>query len=425
MYFCYLIISLLQLYLSRRRFKKLVNPVSIYIVVWNAVAFLYELNLVYFNELTLFAWITIIIFQTIFFVTCSLGNNISIKQTKNIDFDRGVIFKTIIVLSVISAFGIIPNFINFVHRYSWNFMDNMNSIYIDRLTNSRGYELIPYVGSLAYMAVIFSGVYCRRYGFDKKLLIPISLSILDTLPGGGRSGIVLIFLFFTMPRVLFGTNFNTIPQKKSVSNRKKILGLVIAMILIILFWKMSSVRSRWINVNNYMSPQMVKMVSINPVFYKTYIYIVAPLVALSEYLKKMSFNFGINTFGFFINILNKFGFGLYYERYQTSLYTPLECNVATYIRELIQDFTFFGALIGVGLIGIIFGINYRNVRTKNSYFCETMSGILGTVVVMSFYMFYLRESIFWIIILLLPIVIKLMSFAQCLQKNKEVHNDNC
>ena len=413
MYICYLIVSLFQIFLAKLKYRKYINPISLYILLWNAVILLYEMRLVYLYDISIFCWVTVILFQTIYFGTCYLGDKFIISNGEYREFDKDIVWKMIIILSTISAMAIIPNFINFVHRYSFNFMDQMNSVYSDRLTNSRGYELIPYLGTFSYLAVVFSGIYYRRFGLEFKIIIPIALTILDTLPGGGRFGLVIIVLLFILPKALFPTNNKKVKRKKLKKRKNKVLVVGIILTLVILFWQMSSVRSRWITENQYMSPIMKKMVSINPVFYKSYTYIVEPFVALSEYLKDMTFNFGVNTFGFFINILNKLGLNLTYERYQSPLFTPLECNVATYIRELVQDFSYVGAILCIAFIGSMVGILYKTAKTKNSFFCEAMCAIWGCVIVMSFYMFFLRESIFWIMILSLPLVVKIMSFMQC------------
>ena len=408
MYICYFLISVFQLWIAKVKFKKFINPISIYICVWLIVVTLYESNLVYLNRLSVFAWITVILFQFVYFITCYVGSNYVFAKRKVYSFDKDILLNAIIVLSLISAFAILPNFYNFISTYSWSFMDKMNSVYNDRLAGTRGYELIPYLGTLSYLAVVFSGIYYRRYGMNKRLLIPMILALLDTLPGGGRFGLVLILFLFVMPRVLFPMQTESVVKKIGKKKKNRIIAVALIIVIVVLFVQMSSVRSRWITVNQYMSPTMVRLVSYNPVFYKTYTYIVEPLVALSEYLKDMTFNFGGNTFGFFISILNKFGFNLEYARYQEALYTPLECNVATYIRELIQDFTYLGAVFVVALIGFLMGMFYKMVIIKNDFYYEVMSAIMGTVIVMSFFMFFYRESIFWIMTILLPVVIFMM-----------------
>lgn len=405
MYFIYLVLSIGQFCVARIAYKKWVNPISTYLIIWNIMIFLYELRLVYFYDISFAAWLLVILFQLIFFTGCILGNRIVIVQKVDLDTssDRDALMHMILILSAISAVGLIPNFINFVRRYGMTFMDQMNVVYNDRLTGNQGYEMIPYIGTLSYLAVVAAGVYYRHFGFNRKLLIPTILMLLGTLPGGGRSGVILEIFLFLMPTLIFPRIRDRV-QIKLNKTQKIIMVLGIAG-LIFVFWTMSAVRSRWITVNQYMSPTMVKLVKISPAIYKTYVYIVEPFVAFSEWLKAPDFSFGINSFGMFYNLLNKLGMELPYERYQTAIYTPLQGNVATYIRELIQDFTIPGALIFLFIISVGLGASYKTAQYTGSFKYEALTSIWSTIMAMSFFVFFLRESVFWIMIIILPIAI--------------------
>lgn len=413
MYFLYLVISLALLFFAKKKYKKRVNPVSTYIFPWLGMITLYILNLVYYNQVSIVTWITVILFQLVFCLCTIIGSNtvfVTRHKTDGDIVDRNTLTWMILWLTLISSVGVIPNFINFVKKYSLSFMNDLNLVYQNRLSGKTGYEIIPYVGTLVFLAVLYAGVYFRRFGFNKILIIPLVMCLLVTFPGGGRSGILLEFFMFFGPKMLYSQKKNSpnIIEKRRFNIKTKLFFIIIAAILIYLFFKMSSVRSSWITINQYMSPTMVALLKISPVFYKTYTYITEPLVALSEFLKDISFSFGLNTFGMFINILNKLGFNLYYERYQSTYYVPMACNVASYIRELIQDFTYPGGIFATALFSFLYGVSFSQSQKQDNIYSEAMSSLLLTVTVLSFFVFFYRESVFWIVTIVMPITVRLM-----------------
>ncbi|MSS59520.1 oligosaccharide repeat unit polymerase [Erysipelotrichaceae bacterium Oil+RF-744-GAM-WT-6] len=410
MYIVYLLLSLIEYAFALNAFKKKINPVSIYLIIWNIMIGLYETHWVRYNEITMFCWFTVIVFQFIFFISCIFGSKCIFTRngrSNDVTLDDKTLLKGILILTVIASFAIIPNFVNFIHKYSFNFMDEMNQVYQDRLTGNRGFEMIPYLGTLVSVAVLLSGIYFRKFGFNKWLLFPLLMSLLDTLPGGGRSGVIIELLLFLMPVLLFGKVKSN--ESSKMKKRNIILILIAVVVLVVVFWQMSSVRSRWMTTDQYMSPTMVKLFRISPAIYKTFLYITEPFVTLSEYLKDQTFQFGINTFGMFYNILNKIGFNLPYERYQTAYYVPMECNVATYIREIIQDFTYFVALFVTAFLGLLSGTTFISTRYKLDDISEARCSILGTIITLSFFMFFLRETVFWVLVIITPIYLKILS----------------
>ena len=408
MYLVFLILSVFLAVLSYNKFKKVVNPVTLYIITWNLMVGLFEMHLVRYNEVSIFTWITACLFEIVFSVSAILGARCTLSNTIYRDEYQGLdnLKKWIVIVSAVSALAVVPNFIHFIGRYGSNFMSSMNLVYQNRLDNARGYEVIPYLGTLSYLALILSGVLFRRKGFDKIIVLPLVLTILDSLPSGGRGGFLLAIFMFISPMLLFKRNKS---DSKLTLGVKGKIGLIIVLgSLVILFWILSTIRSAWITENQYMTPTMAKLVRISPAIYKTYTYITMPFVTLSEYFKDPTYSFGINTFGMFINILNKLGMNLDYQRYQDVYYVPIACNVATYIRELVQDFSYIGAIAATGLFSFLYGLSYTETKLKKSICAEGMSAIFSTVTIMSFFVFFYRESVFWFATIFMPMVVHLV-----------------
>lgn len=389
-------------YYSRSIFKQKINPITIYGFIWVVMIVLYELKLVKYYELTFITWCVIFIFQSAYSLGCILGHARYKKHPNTMASEKELLafnlvskkieqrLKLMILsLAAISALGIIPNVVILISNYGTNIFQLTNQIYNDRLTGNRNFELIPYIGTFIHMSVILSGIYINRFGIKKFLAIPVLLLIINMLPSGGRSDFILGFLYISFPIL--------ISRGKGKITKKNLFGIIVILSsLIIVFTVITNNRSSWITINNYMSPLMVKLVNFNPAFYKIYTYISLPVGVLNAYLKDPIYDFGLNSFGAFISIFNKFGAGLNYQRYQDAYTIPIIANVGTYIRELIQDFTLIGGVLVIILIGFIIGRSFLNLKRENTFISEIYVTLFSVIIFMSFFVWFFRETVFWI-----------------------------
>ena len=149
----------------------------------------------------------------------------------------------------------------------------------------------------------------------------------------------------------------------------------------------------------YATPAFEKIFGNNLLVYKTMTYIAGPIGVLNEYLKTSELHFGQNTFLTVFNLLNKLGIGERVEQYQEWFYTPLPCNVGTFIRELIEDFTVVGAAISVLIFGYATSRSYMNAKKDYNTRSKVMWAILSLVLLLSFFDWKLRSSNIWIALL--------------------------
>ncbi|MGB4437971.1 MAG: O-antigen polymerase [Sedimentibacter sp.] len=420
MIFVYILLNLVLYHFSKVVFKEKINPISIYSSVWVLMLIAFELKLIKYYDLTFTTWSVLISFQLAYSIGCIAGhtnlkkNRYTINRKIDNNDYAGVISKKIekrleliiLVLSAISALAIIPNLISLINRYGINIFEVTNKIYSDRLTGNQGIELIPYIGTIIHMAVILSGIYISRYGVKLFLAIPILLMIINVLPSGGRSDFVLGFLYIAFPIL--------ISVKKIIfTGKQKFRLLILILSFVTVFSIITSNRSAWITINPYMSSLMVRLVNVNPAVYKMYAYFSSPIGVLNAYLKDPAYNFGINSFGAFISVLNKLGANLDYQRYQDAYNIPIATNVGTYIRELIQDFTLVGGIIVIMLFGYVFARCYSNMKRKNTFTSSIYVDLFCVIIFMSFFVWFYRETVFWIITVIgIPIGLHLDAYTR-------------
>lgn len=402
MYFLYLIMSVAELIVAGRIYRRIVNPVSLYVVPWLLSVSLYELKLIKYLDLSLATWFVIILFQSIFFACCfvfkSNGKEKSWGYCRSLD--KTSMFWSIIVLSLFSSYAIIPNFVIFLKFYGISFLSKMNEIYQNRIDGTGPYNTIPYLGSFVYFCVVLTGIYFKKFNFRLPLLLPLALALIDSIQGGGRFGLILTFLLFIIPYICVKNDEKNAVRKRNL--KKSLIRIVpLVSVLLVAFLIVTKVRSSWIEENEYMSDTMKALVRFSPSIYKIYEYFSSPVGVLNVYLENPKFSFGTHSLSFFISILNKLGCNLPYNRYQEFYYIPIYTNVGSYIREIVQDYSFFAPFLLFGFT-VLFSKAYALLQ-KNSPFGEILFSIMGVSVFMSFFMCYYRETVFWIMLIEIPI----------------------
>ena len=399
MYFLYLITSIAELIVAGKIYRKIVNPVTLYVVPWLLSVSLYEMKLIKYYTLSLTTWLIIILFQGLFFACCFVFKEK--KEAKVRDYchslDSRTVFWTIMALTAFSALAIMPNFIFFLHRYGITFMSKFSEVYNDRLNGNAPFS-IPYIGPFIYLCVVLTGIYYKKYGINFYLFIPLGLAVIDSIQGGGRSGLVLIFLLFVVPYLFVQKD------TKKVKKNKNWIWIAAFLVLVVAVFVLVTRERSWIDENHedyrYMSDTMKSLIKISPSIYKNYAYFSSPIGVLNAYLENPDFTFGKNSLSFFISFLNKFGADLPYARYQDYYYVPIHTNVGTYIREIIQDYYYFAPLVLIAFT-LLFSKAYALLRRGNP-FGEILFSIMGVSVVMSFFVCYYRESVFWIMLIEIP-----------------------
>lgn len=397
----YTIINLLIIGYSKSIFNSIFNPVSVYAVVWGVAVFFHECGLIYYFELTMFTWSIIIGMQIIFSVFCILGSEIQFSPHKNIVNNdivaREKLAKYIIICIFLSGFSIMVNLYHVIEVYGFMLIGAISDIYFDRVNQTQEIEMVPYLGAFLPVAMSLLGIYVKKFGFTYLLGVAFLLSFLNALTSGGRAGIVFSMLIFI--------NSYLLTHKKKEFNKKSFFGaitrkriLIILAIAAFAIMILSISVQRVLGANTYYATLLFYNIFgvDNVLAYKIISYIGAPIGALNEYLYTCEFSFGKNTFLILFNLMHRLGFMDKVAQYQAFYMTPIPCNVATWLRELIQDFTIIGAVIVVGFWGV--WISYIFTKSKNNQGMRftSVGAIMLMVTELSFFDWKMRSTEIWI-----------------------------
>lgn len=392
--------NLIIYYLSNGISNTSFNPVSIYCIVWQVAITVYKSGLIEFYETSALTWIMIFLMELLFAFSCYFGEHIKPLKPKKYHitiFDSSLlkvkIKKWLIILTIISGAAIIINFFFLIKIYGLNVLEKINQIYHGRVSNTTTVKSIPYIGTLILVAMSFNGIYVKKYGFSWLLILDILLACIRALTMGGRAAIAFALIIFISSYKL--TDFT---NAKRTSLKRKAIIIFGIVLMIYAFLYISRERNAGQSLA-YATERFYSLFGENIFVYKILTYIGSPIAALNEYLLECEFNFGINTFKTVYNILAKFNIIEPISQYQKWFYTPGGCNVATWIRELVEDFTISGALIANIIFGLVTGYSFKEAK-KNSMQSIIVSSILFLVISFSFFDWKLRSADLWIAIIM-------------------------
>ena len=84
------------------------------------------------------------------------------------------------------------------------------------------------------------------------------------------------------------------------------------------------------------------------------------------------------------------------NQYQEYFVTPVTCNVGTWVREIIEDFTLFGAVIFVPIFGFLSSFFYASTKEKKKIADKIVWSAFAMVIILSFFDWKFRASNIWI-----------------------------
>ena len=402
----YTIFNVCLICFSKKIYKKWINPLSTYSIIWEICVGLYQSGLIEYYDLSFITWIAIIVIHFIFALGCMFG--LRIKQSNankhskshyiRDDLLEKNLKKAIVITLVIASIAIIGNYLVLIETYGTNILSQINNIYSDRISNTRVFETIPYLGSFIYISMVYLGVYIKRYRFTFISIPVFILAYLQSLASGAKGGLVYLFVLF-----IFGYLSISIIKKRSGRNNKTlkyITFISIVCIFLFIIYTITNARAGWVKLD-YTTERYRMLFGDNPAIYKIITYMASPVGVLNKFLEDSQFFFGKNTFLPIYNLLSKIGITFNeVSRYQTWYYTPIHCNVGTWIREIIEDFTFVGAI----LVSFIFGAFVSNSFIKVNRNEKEVSNILVysmlmLLVVLAFFVWDMRDANIWIAII--------------------------
>ncbi len=397
----YAIMCILMIYFNYRKHHRFIMTINIYLIIWSAMILFYSFKWIKYYDLSASTWLLVFFITILACIGYHFGTCLKLGEpTTNKKMEQKDIKKTILRLSLISMLAIIPNTFFLIQKYGINLLSKTAQIYYDNISGNAPRN-IPYLSALAQVGCILSGIYFSRYKFSPIILLPVFLAMLSILPSGSRGGLILTVFFFVLPIILKDRGLGELMISKKEKKRKK--RRIILMVLGVLFLFVILTISRSIQLDpmiyQYMSNDMLPVALVMPAVFKLYQYFASPIGVLNVFLREPDFYFGGNTFGPLYNIINKFGGNLEYQRYQKFYSIPIDTNVGTWIRELIQDFSIPGMVIVILVFCVAVGyFENKAIKYKNRDDI-IMASVLGTILIMSFFVWYIREGTMQVILL--------------------------
>ena len=356
--------------LSKHLFDKWFNHLSIYVIIWFFLLFLYELKLIRYEDLTFETWFVIIgafisYFLGIitFFVSKNNFGNYPDSDNKNLRIQTNLFINnakvlkiSILITSIIGLIGAIQNWLVLLHEFKTfpNIIINANIIYHMRVEGELAF--VPYLSSFSYVAVFLGALYSARKGkISFYLTFPFLGVILSDLANVGRAGMLFAFVEFISALVLYSYSINKYDLNQSKrSNKKFAISIVLIFIsLVAAATVVKSIRGSVESISS--STSTLNKLKGNAVITPTvYLYFSSDVGVLNKYLEleKENSMFGENTFMPIYRVLNKLDLVEKPQFYQTGYYIPMWTNTGTYLRELHADFGVTGILLVPFLLGL-------------------------------------------------------------------------
>lgn len=398
----YLFITLNFTYflMSKVMYEKNINPLSLYVVIWSSIVLLHESGLIYFYDLSLTTWITIIFSEVLYILGVLIGNR-ACKRIKyhvnEIDIDKVTMKRIILLLSIPSLLSTVINLVNSIRTGGLFFIRNIYNTYMNSiLTQSGSVSIIGNVfESLVFFAVALSSLYIVKYGFEKIILLPLISLVLGQLSNGSRGTLVVAIVIFTSLIIL-----NKIGIKKDRGKIRNVI--IITGILFIAITYFRGVTVERIEFP-YASEFFKRICGNSKLLYSIFSYIVSPIGVLNQYIENpVSGTWGGTTFRVFNKLLFNLGIiNEFDDRAEFPTYlTPKASNVGTYLAELIRDFDYAGMFFVCFMLGFVFAYSYRRMIKNKSVIHSLLCTVWFTLVVLSFFAWYMRIMGMWIIILI-------------------------
>ncbi len=366
-----LIVSFLSSLLGKYLFKKWLNHLTVYSVIWGFMLFLFELRFLPYQDLKQITWYFILasyisfLFGTLtVFAARKLYNkpNVFAEKLKidlSIFVDNGktvkyltFFFSTLCLIAALQNWDVLLNMYGSISAV----LLNANKTY-QLSTRGAVKGVIPYISFIGYVAIFFSAIYTAYKGrFSLLTFFPFIGILLKEIAIVGRAGMLFALLEFIFSFFLFRHLLRN--DSKDRFRFSKSNAIVATSILIIFFvFSASLVRlSRGANESYKGASSELRGSKENIVLSPSlYLYLSSDIGVLNHYLMSggEDTGFGYNTFLSAYNLLAKFGVVERTSDFQKGYYIPMWTNTGTYIRELHADFGDLGVFIGPYILGLL------------------------------------------------------------------------
>lgn len=394
----YCVFCFFAVYVGKIIYSNFFNPICLYSTVWGVAVLVHQSDLIVFYNLTPFCWVVIFASHLLFVLGCFVGWNLNIDE-KPIEIEcvsveqlKKWMLVGIVVTMSLAAIAIVANLKTMISIYGFNLMEQIVLIYGDRVNETQKIETIPYLGSFIFITLPLLGCYLKRFGFHLIVIPCVFLACADALISGGRAGIVFAFLLFLAGYMCMDKGFE-------LSSRGRVLFLLTSLVTFaLMIFFVSQERADGLKMA-YATDLYKDLFGYKVALYKGLAYIAGPIGTLNEYLRECEFYFGKNSFLTIYNVLTRLGLMEPINHYQEFFSTPMECNVGTWVREIIEDFTLFGAVFFIPFFGVLSSFVYSCALSHKTITMKIIWSIFAMVLALSFFDWRFRSASMWIAVL--------------------------
>lgn len=390
-------ITFCTLYLfSKILYRNKMNPIVIYTGIWFICVFVYNCGIIRFYPLKWETFGYIYGTNIIFVSGCVLGiffSKFSVKITadnykRSLESKKNILKKTILLTSIISALGILPDIANSVSTYGINLLANTSDMYLNEITTSQ--ESALSFSSFIFVTAIYVSIYIVEYGFDKSIYFPFLMFALFAFSKGSR-GTFVIVIFLLLSQITLPGKQLIVSRDSFKKNIKKLFRMFIVFIAIVI--AITIVRHRSEDVYyGYLAFDFLSGTVIASILG----YMCSGIGCLNQF-----FDFPITSdhpilfFRVFYIFFNKLGISdvntiIHFPTY----FTPIPGNVLTYIGELYIDFQNFLFVI-VLILSTVFSYSFCKVNREDNIFYRTLYAVIFVYFVLSFFASFLHAAGLW------------------------------
>jgi hypothetical protein len=324
------------------------NHIMVYSVTWTISLTLYALDLIHYYQITRQAWVFIVVAWLQIVLGAIAGRALSPAagpaEEPDPATERDLAVSTL-VLSTIGALAVVGTLLYSARQMGgWlpALTSGVASRYQARL-NGEAANDVPYLGALLLAGCAFGGLRAAKRGrIDFAGVVPVLLLVLHGVTIGARAMIGIGVVVYVTSLLLPLTKAREVrsPQRRSSSVTRAItLGLSSA-VAIGGFAFISATRGLTVTLPG-VDPRLAEMSRYVPVLPSIYAHASGSPVAFSEYLKsdQRPLFFSAYTFAPAWRAFGRIsGANTSVPYYEESYFTPVESNVATWLKIIHQDF---------------------------------------------------------------------------------------
>lgn len=377
------IVALFFVVFSVKVFGVLINPITLYVVVWGGGIVAASLNWAGYVPISSLGWwmISLSVLSFCFgggTVICFNGNLINRYRKFSVDahvLSSRTILRAVVLLTLVASVGTFFRWMALLRLYGSveNVILNANQIYSLRVAGE-AVGSIPYTGCFGLAACALSGIYWGGSGrFRLALVAPFVIVTLESIANVGRLGIM-------MGIILYMTGFLVAKDVSIGKHSKRVLGSRSSMCLLILVVGII-VGSTYIRVVRHGNirdlPYAPKVLESSPFWTAAvssiYSNIAGPLTVFAESLDQRRADLGQSdvpgmlTLAPVFRLLAKTGLVPRVSYYLESVSIgPERMNAGTHLKDVYIDFGYLGVVVWPYLLGCIAVILFYEARRKKS-----------------------------------------------------------